>query len=113
MFLNELHEYGYNTHYKVPYKKINNYKCDFPLFDPIGLVTCQNENQSLTMYSYRDSYTNALISYYAETFKNTKYIWSYKINPEEIKNADIIILETIERFLPGIIKEIEGNNNAV
>ena len=53
---------------------------------------------------YRDSFTSALAPYLSETFGEVTYIWRY--HPEAgdyekyLQHADIIILESVERFVP-------------
>lgn len=57
---------------------------------------------------YRDSFTTALVPYLSETFGEVTYIWRYHVIEEDyekyLKNADIVILETVERYIPQLGK---------
>ncbi len=57
---------------------------------------------------YRDSFTTAMAPYLSETFGEITYIWRYDAHEEDyekhLKQADIVILETVERYIPNIGK---------
>lgn len=54
---------------------------------------------------YRDSFFTNLIPEFSNTFKKVKYIWTYKVDKEEADNADIVILEIVERYIPFLLKQ--------
>ncbi len=72
-------------------------------------VVCYNKNANLSLVMYRDSFSNALIPYISNTFKHSKYIWQYKISKNTIKNADVVVLEVVERFLPLLLENKSGD----
>ncbi len=64
------------------------------------IQSCSNKESQYNLLMYRDSFTVNLIPYLSKDFKNSKYIWKYDVDKDEINNNDIIILETVERLLP-------------
>ena len=80
--------------------------CDSSVDMEIGsVIKCKSPAYSkLRLVVYRDSFSNNLKRYFNNTFKNVDYIWRYNITNEDknfIKNnADIIILENVERYIP-------------
>ncbi len=65
---------------------------------------CTNINNQYNLIMYRDSFTVNLIPYLSESFKNSKYIWKYDVDKDEISDKDIVIIETVERYLPSFIR---------
>ena len=57
----------------------------------------------------RDSFTTSLLPYLNSTFKNNYFHWRYNITKEDLnfikKNADIVILENVERLTPRIFEQ--------
>ena len=52
---------------------------------------------------FRDSFSTSLIPYLSYTFGQSRYIWKYDVNPNAMDNADIIILEVVERTIPALV----------
>ena len=76
--------------------------------DPKKGITCKNTSKPLKMIVFRDSFSNALTRYFSNTFSFVKYKWRYTLNENDLEyinknNVDIIILETVERFIPSLI----------
>lgn len=64
---------------------------------------CTNPAGTGKAIVFRDSFTTAVQPYLAATFKETKLYWHYYIKdiaPSELKQYDVIILETVERAVP-------------
>ena len=72
-------------------------------------VICHNPKQKLKAFILRDSFSNALITYYAETFGEVKLVWRYDITSENLTDIasryDIIILENGARLTPKILNQ--------
>lgn len=66
-------------------------------------MKCRNKSKTLRVAVFHDSFTSALKKYYNNTFETVKYEWRWHIIPEDLEyikeNADIIILETAERYI--------------
>mgnify|MGYP007002423691 FL=1 len=61
---------------------------------------------------FRDSFTEALRPYLAETFNEVKLYWHHNIkdiDPSELKQYDVIILEKVERGVPLLAEMHEKN----
>lgn len=92
-----------------------------PIFDDVSLnctkpiqekdvINCVNEGQTKNLLVFRDSFSNSLIPYLGSSFKNSMFIWEYKIAPSLIKDADVVILETAEIVLPELMElQLEEN----
>lgn len=76
--------------------------CKYPE-ESQGIVTCDNPVGNKNLLMFRDSFTRALIPYLSKSFKMSKYVWKYNISPKMMDNADIIVLEVVERFLPNLV----------
>ena len=67
-------------------------------------INCSNHAGKLRAFMLRDSYTIAMMPYLNNTFKFVDYNWRYNITRSDLKkiknDADIIILEQLERLLP-------------
>lgn len=74
-----------------------------------GLVTCFDKQNTKNLVMYRDSFASALIPYLANTFKISTYLWKYSIFKNEISDADIVILEIVERLLPTLLNSEFGD----
>ena len=48
---------------------------------------------------FRDSFTISMIPFISNTFGNVSYYWDYNVMKNAIKDADIVILEIVEREL--------------
>ena len=66
-------------------------------------VKCINSQKTYRVYVFRDSFASALAPYLNNTFNSVSYFWRKKIEKGDLsnlkQNADIIILETVERKL--------------
>ena len=67
-------------------------------------INCINHLGKLRVFMLRDSFTDFLKPYLNNTFKFVDYNWRYNITRSDLKkiknDADIIILEQLERLLP-------------
>ncbi len=101
------------TLYKMP--DINNESlCKQNIKNSDELITCFNDkNPNINLVSYRDSFTTSLVSYYCESFRSARYLWKYDVNLDSLKEADVVILEVVERLIPKILNAVEENNYAV
>lgn len=100
-----------NTIYTIP--KINYKNICEQSGDLRSIVECSNSKSNVNLLMYRDSFAMSLIPYLSNTFGQSKYIWKYEVNPNEMKNADIIILEVIERYIPALTRKKWRYNNAI
>lgn len=82
--------------YVINKKNKNNVKV---LFSGKEKLHVKNEEKSLKVILYRDSFTNAMIPFFNETFNEIIYNKSYSIDKKEIESfkPDIVIIEIIER----------------
>lgn len=94
------------TEYLLP-RIQNKSKCD----NSVGArkdTECVNSQKKYKVYVFRDSFTTALAPYLNNTFNQVNYFWRYNIQSEDFekekKNADIIILEIVERSLPKLLQ---------
>lgn len=87
------------TKYKMP--KINEQsKCHNADSNRRPDIVCTNQNAKLNLFMQRDSFTNALIPYLSQSFNRAVFVWHEHMNKSKrpsIKEADVIIIETIER----------------
>lgn len=71
-----------------------------------GITIVKNAHRKGNVVVLRDSFTTALAPYLNETFGSVCYIWSRRVSKEEVdkylKPADIVILETVERYVPNL-----------
>ena len=87
------------TKYKIP--KVTELCPGVPdtLFDN----SCTNPNGKLRLMMYRDSFTTFLKLFLDRTFSQARYVWHYNVTSEDLqyieKEADIIVLEHVERFV--------------
>ena len=88
------------TVYKVP--SINNDVCTKEQ-KTRDIISCNNSSKKYNILMFRDSFTTSLIPYLSHTFKKSKYCWVYNVAPSQMEDADIIILEVVERYLPVIV----------
>ncbi len=67
-----------------------------------------NPDQNIKLMMHRDSFSNAWINFFNESFGETKYLRSYNIDKNEIEKfkPDVVIFEIIERNI-----ELLGKNN--
>ncbi len=67
-------------------------------------INCVNSSGKLRLFMLRDSFTEALMPYLNNTFQKIDYFWRADITKSDLKkiknNADIIILEQVERLVP-------------
>ena len=66
----------------------------------------QNDSKPLSIYFCRDSFSNAWMKYFNESFGNVVYAKTYRINKKEILKykPDIVILEFVERKFDYFLK---------
>lgn len=73
--------------------------------------TCQNNapKTNLSIAFFRDSFTQLLLPYITTTFNKSAYFWHYNITSANLSyllnNADIIVMEQVERFVPQLIQQ--------
>ncbi len=93
------------TEYSLPNIQ-NKSECDSPLHKG-KLTRCINPKKKHTLYVYRDSFSTALAPYLNNTFGKVTYFWRHSIQESDLeilkKDADVIILEIVERGLPSLI----------
>ena len=95
-----------NTIYEIP--KVDDSQLCKHSKEIRGNVICSNKSSNVNLLMYRDSFSTALIPYLAHSFGDSKYIWKYDVNFNAMKNADVIILEIVERQLPTLVnKQLE------
>ena len=74
-----------------------------------GLILCENKENRYNVFVLRDSFFSWLIPYTADTFNVSKILWKHNMEFEDLEdieqNYDIVILESIERFIPFILKQ--------
>lgn len=66
----------------------------------------RNEGKPLSIYFCRDSFSNAWIKYFNESFGETMYAKTYRINKNELlkHKPDIVVLEFVERKFDYFLK---------
>lgn len=75
-----------------------NYKCEGR--DEDLYIECYNDTLDKNLLVFRDSFSYALMPYLGETFGKVKYYRTRTdIDLEQMPNADIVVLETVERCL--------------
>ena len=96
------------TMYKKPVFE-QNYTC--PENTSEKEFTCQNKapKTKLSIAFFRDSFTQGLLPYITTTFNTSAYFWHYNITASNLSylkdNADIIVIEQVERFVPQLIQQ--------
>lgn len=90
-----------STSYTIP-KIDDSYRCEQPK-EPRGIVACSNSTSKVNLLMFRDSFSTSLIPYLSYTFGQSRYVWKYDVNPNVMDNADIIILEVVERTIPALV----------
>ena len=71
-------------------------------------VAFHNKNGRLNIVSLRDSFSSALLPYYAHCFKNGTLFWRYQFQDGDkntVTSADVIVIEIVERYLPQLAKQ--------
>jgi len=75
--------------------------------NPTRVLVSQHNDEAADrdMLLFRDSFANALALYIPRNFKNTTYVWSYDVQDYivEEQDADIVILEVLERYIQDLI----------
>ena len=65
---------------------------------------CKNTNLTKKLVLYRDSFSGGWLDYLNETFGKVTAFWRYDVNRDDLQywknEADIIIMEQLERFVP-------------
>ena len=67
-------------------------------------IICHNPNGNLRLFLKGDSFSDFLLDYLRLSFKNTQSFNSYDFSEKDLQNikenSDVIILETVERYIP-------------
>jgi hypothetical protein len=111
--LSKMYSYGYrdrNIKYKEPIMTDKSSTCESIKEENLqDTIVCHNPKQKLKAFVLRDSFSTALIPYYAETFGKVKLVWRYDITSENLQEIaaeyDIVILENVARFIPKILNK--------
>ena len=111
--LSKMYSYGYRDRevkYKEPVMTDKSSTCESIAEENVqNTVLCHNPHKKLKAFILRDSFSVALIPYYAETFGTVKLVWRYDITSENLDdiaaNYDIVILENVARFTPKILSK--------
>ena len=53
---------------------------------------------------FRDSFSRAMLPFISNTFRDVSYYWTYDVKKSDIGDADVVILQTVERFLFCFVK---------
>ena len=63
------------------------------------------------MYILRDSYSIALIPFLKDSFYKSTYNWSYYFSKNDIlkSNADVVIIECVEKHIKDMLQAGWGN----
>lgn len=82
-------------------------KCNFDSRDD---THCENKNYKVnkSVFTLRDSFSTKLGLYYVNTFQSVDSRWRYdirKTDMDDIKKADIIILEAVERNITALPRQ--------
>ena len=94
----------------LKYKDKHNYiKYDLPKDykeNILGLkIDTYNNTKKYNLYMNRDSFTIRLRPFISNTFKHVTYNKSYQVNLSEMKEADIVIFQIVERNLHVILEK--------
>ena len=93
------------TEYEVPDFK-SDAKCEENKNKVQGLY-CENADLNKKLVLYRDSFSIAWLDFWKETFGKVTAFWRADIAKDDLKywknEADIIILEQVERFVPKLV----------
>ena len=93
------------TEYEVPVFN-NRAKCIDNKNKVQGLY-CENTNLAKKLVLYRDSFSGGWLDFLNETFGKVTAFWRYDVTSDDLKywknEADIIILEQVERFVPKLV----------
>lgn len=111
--LSKMYSYGYrdrNIKYKEPIMTDKSSTCESIKEENLqDTIVCHNPKQKLKAFVLRDSFSIALIPYYAETFGTVKLVWRYDITSDNLREIaadyDIIILENVARFIPKVLNQ--------
>jgi len=111
--LSKMYTYGYrdkDVKYKEPVMANKSSSCEsIDEEDANNTELCYNLKKKLKAFVLRDSFSTALIPYYAETFGKVKLVWRYDITSENLQEIaaeyDIVILENVARFIPKILNK--------
>lgn len=81
--------------------EIFQYKDDYSYikYDFENSTKILNPNKKYNLYMYRDSFTDRLIKFLSNIFKDTSFVSTYQIKLSDLKDADIVIFEMVERNL--------------
>ena len=58
-----------------------------------------NEKKAPRVVMFRDSFTRGMMPFLANTFSHVSYYWRYDVSKKLIEDADIVIIESVERRL--------------
>lgn len=70
-------------------------------------VITKNPNKNLKVIVYRDSFFNAVIPYFSESFGEVEYIWDYTLDKDFIleEKPDLVIQEMVSRFTDSLLQQ--------
>ena len=93
------------TEYEIPdFKSVA--KCIDNKNNVPGLY-CENKELGKKLVLYRDSFSGGWLDFLNETFGKVTAFWRYDVNRDDLqywkKDADIIIMEQVERFVPKLV----------
>ena len=110
--LSRMYPYGYKdktVKYKEPVMTNRASICTTNKEEGVGVVLCRNPKKHLKAFILHDSFSDCLMSYYAETFKEVKLVRRYDITAENLTDIaahyDLIILENVARSIPKILNK--------
>ncbi len=80
--------------------------------NPWQLISTHNKIiKTPKVYAYRDSFSENLIPLLSNTFQDITYNWTKQATADEIQDADIVIFETVERYVPDVLAELTFEEN--
>lgn len=90
-----------NTDYKVPVETAK-YSHLVEKDTETSVNQYYNPQGKYNLVMYRDSFTIFLLPYLVHSFKDSKFMWKHTVISKEMEDADIVIFEMVERFLPNL-----------
>jgi hypothetical protein len=69
------------------------------------VIKVTNDKNLPKLVMFRDSFSTSLIPYFSENFCRSSYFWTSSFKPEVIlkEKPNIVILETVERFIQNLL----------
>ena len=97
--------------YVIPDTKLKIAKCSKESTIPKATINCTNDTQQMKLLSFTDSFGRYFVDFLSDSFGESKWVWQYNFEPLIMKDADVIVLEILERFLPKLT-DVEVNKYA-